>query len=94
MIHRKAGEKMKRIIFKNFVVAIASQWIKNNVQTVSDAMDLAEKEHKKKYKKETNSSTIRKARVIPEWFNENISSEESTEASDLEFKNFIEEFRK
>lgn len=81
-------------LVKAYVETIAGQWKRSGVETASEAMELAEKEHKKKYKKETNSSTIRKARVIPEWFNENISSEESTEASDLEFKNFIEEFRK
>ena len=53
-------------------------------------MNLAEKEHKKKYKKDDKP----KSKVMPSWFNEKIESESSDSESDEEFKNFIEEFRK
>ena len=54
-------------------------------------MEIAEKEHKKKYKKE--SQTKKKKEVIPSWFNENIESQKDDE-SNVEFKSFIEEFRR
>ena len=60
-------------LVKNFVVAIASQWIKNNVQTVSDAMDLAEKEHKKRKNKIVKNKEQIKS--LPKWFNKEIDEE-------------------
>ena len=54
-------------------------------------MDLAEKEHKKRLKKEP---TKKMNKVMPTWFNEKIESKEENSESDEEFKSFIEEFRK
>ena len=76
-------------LVKAYIDTIAGQWKRSGIETANEAMLLAEKEHKKKYK--TEKST--KSKVIPSWFNENIASEE-TEEENLEFKNFIEEFRK
>lgn len=73
----------------NYVDAIAGQWKRSGIETAEEAMNLAEKEHKKKYK----STPKQKNKVIPTWFNENISSSDE-EVEDEEFKNFIEEFRK
>ena len=47
--------------------------------------------HKKKYKKE--NIITKKKDVIPSWFNENIESQKDDE-SNIEFKSFIEEFRR
>lgn len=78
-------------LVKGYIETIAGQWKRSGIETASEAMDIAEKEHKKKYKKE--SITKKKKEVIPSWFNENIESQKDDE-SNIEFKSFIEEFRR
>lgn len=79
-------------LIKAYVETIAGQWKRSGIETASEAMTIAEKEHKKKYKKDSISK--KKESVIPTWFNESIESNESSHEDDAEFKNFIEEFRK
>lgn len=77
-------------LIKQYVETIAGQWKRSGIETASEAMNIAEKEHKKKYK---NYSNKKINKVIPSWFNEKIESSDSN-INDEEFKNFIEEFRK
>ncbi len=74
----------------SYVETIAGQWKRSNIETASEAMAMAEKEHKKKFKVEEKAK--KKTKVVPEWFNEKIEDEELSD--DSEFKSFIEEFRK
>lgn len=74
---------------KAYVETIAGQWKRSGIETASEAMDLAKKEHNKKCK----VNTKKKECVTPEWFNENIKSEKNHEEDD-EFKSILEEFRK
>ena len=74
----------------NYVDAIAGQWKRSGIETAGEAMEIAEKEHKKKSK----NTTKQKSSVIPIWFNENIKSSESQDSDNEEFKKFVEEFRK
>ena len=76
-------------LVSSYIETIAGQWKRSGIETASEAMDLAEKEHKKKYKNKPKQNN----KVIPTWFNESISSSD-VEGEDEEFKNFIEEFRK
>ena len=76
-------------LVSSYVEAIAGQWKRSGIETASEAMELAEKEHKKKYK---NTNT-KNNKILPTWFNESIVSTDE-EKEDEEFKNFIEEFRK
>ena len=80
------GNKLSR----SYVETLAGQWKRNGIETASEAMDLAEKEHKKLY----NNQTIKPKKVIPEWIYNKFDSKDSTPEEDEEFKNFIEEFRK
>ena len=77
-------------LVKAYIETIAGQWKRNGIETASEAMDLAKKEHGKKCK--INSK--KKECVTPEWFNENIKSDLSTTEEDSEFKSILEEFRK
>ncbi len=77
-------------LVSQYVETIAGQWKRSNIETASEAMSIAEKEHKKKYKNNINN---KKNKVLPTWFNEKIESSDSS-SDDTEFKNFIEEFRK
>lgn len=66
-------------LIKSFVDVIASQWSKSGIETVEDAMALAEKEYKKR-KNITNKSSSKK--VIsskPSWFNKEIEERTASE---------------
>ena len=71
---------------KNFVDAIASQWAKSKIETVEEAMKIAEKEYKNKKK---TKKDIKEEKPI--WFNQNI--EENT-ATDEEIKEMEKMFSK
>lgn len=77
-------------LVSQYVEAIAGQWKRSGIETASEAMEIAEKEHRKKFKKDAKQN---KNKIIPSWFNEKIESTNS-EIDDNEFKSFIEEFRK
>lgn len=80
------GNKLPR----SYVETLAGQWKRSGIETAGEAMDLAEKEHKKLY----NNKTIKSKKVEPEWIYKKFDSDTSTPETDEEFKNFIEEFRK
>ena len=66
---------------KSFIDTIAGQWKRKKIETVEEAMDIAEKE----YKKRKNIVPEKGSKVIvtkkPDWFDKNI---ENKEASDEE----------
>ena len=64
---------------KKYVDSVAAQWCKSNIETVEDAMAIAEKEHKRIKRlmtKDTSSKTTNKNNVteeqLPIWFGKNI----------------------
>ncbi len=76
---------------KVFVDTIASQWKKSNIETVEDAMNLAEKEyHQRKETKE-----IKKAKEVirntttPVWFNKDIEAQPMTEEEIKAFEELL-----
>ncbi len=58
-------------LIKSFVEVIASQWSKSNIETVEDAMNIAEKE----YKKRKSTPKIVKKSITPDWFNKEIEED-------------------
>ena len=62
---------------KSFVEAIAAQWSKSGIETVEDAMNIAEKEYKKK--KSVEVKTPKKVVSSPNWLNKDINEEKATE---------------
>ena len=60
---------------KNFVLAIASQWKRNNIKTVEEAIKLCKKENKAKKVQKTK---ILKKEEKPEWFNRNIEEDKAS----------------
>lgn len=75
----------------SFVETIAGQWKRAGVETAKDAMELAEKEHKK-YNKQIKTKTVNKVSE-PIWFNQNIEKETITEAEKEELAELLKEFR-
>lgn len=76
---------------RSFIETIAGQWQRLKIETVDEAMQACEKEHKK-YRKTVSYKNIEtsKETKVPEWFDKEISKKEVTE----EEKNIIEELLK
>ena len=77
--------------------AIAGQWQRNKVETVDDAMKLAEK-HYKQYKKKSATSTTVKQRImkeekIPEWLNKEIDKQEASKEEQDEMNNLLSKYQ-
>lgn len=73
---------------KNFVEAIASQWVKSNVKTVEDAMKLAQMEvsnRKRSTKISVTTTNVKK----PEWFDQTISEDKASEQEINEMKSLL-----
>ena len=68
-------------LIKSFVEVIASQWSKSGIETVESAMEIAEKEYKKK--KNVTSKVTKKEVITPDWFIKDIKEDI---ASDEEIK--------
>lgn len=68
-------------LIKSFVEVIAGQWSKSGIETVEAAMEIAEKEYKKK--KNTTTKVTKKVAETPDWFNKDIKEDI---ASDEEIK--------
>lgn len=76
---------------KAYIETIAGQWKRKGIETAKEAMDLAEKEHKK-----YNKKTIYKNKseeVMPAWFNEKIEKEETNEDEKKELEELLKEFK-
>jgi len=80
-------------LVKNFVTTIASQWKKEKITTVEEAMNIAEREFKqrKNYQKDTKQKT--KAEKIPDWFHQNIESKAPSKEEQAEIEKMLEEYR-
>lgn len=70
---------------KAYVETIAGQWKRLNIETANEAMDIAEKEHKK-YRKRTPR---RKEENTPVWFDKSLESENTTEEERKELENML-----
>ena len=84
---------------KKYVDSIASQWCRLNIETVEDAMAVAEKEHKKIKKmmetqntsKQNNKATT-KEEPLPLWFEKNIEKQKISTEEQKEFDDLINNF--
>ena len=76
-----------------FVETIAGQWKRLNIQTAKDAMEVAEKEHKKytnRLQKETNKKI---SNETPVWFDEKISKETLSEEETTELEDMLKKYK-
>ena len=74
---------------RSYVEAIASTWVRSNIETATDAMKRAEKEHKKNKNKVFN----KKNEVTPLWFDKDIESETATEDDIKELEDLLKNYR-
>ena len=76
---------------RNFVETIASQWKRSGIETVSDAMAIAEKEYKKR--KDIKTSTkVKKEASKPAWFGEHVEATKATDEEILELESILSNF--
>ena len=76
----------------SFVETIAGQWKRLGIETAKDAMEVAEKEHKKytsKLKKETKKEV---SNEMPVWFDEKIGKENLTATEEQELENILKKY--
>jgi replication initiation and membrane attachment protein len=76
-------------LVKSFVLTVASQWVRSNVETVEQAMKIAEKEYKSHNKVVERKSSD--TPIVPEWFNKKI---EKSDVSNEEEMEFLEKIRR
>lgn len=74
---------------KNFIEAIASQWKKSKIETVSMALEFASKE----YNKRKNPISNKKETLKPDWLDKQIDIEEATNDEKKEMEDLLKEFR-
>ncbi len=75
---------------KSYVETIAGQWVRGGIKTASQAMAIAEKEHKKNKKK---INTVKKEIELPTWFNKENNATEISEVDKEEMERLLSEFR-
>ncbi len=75
----------------SFVETIAGQWKRLNIETAEDAMNVAEKEHKKYNKKIVNKSNSTPKE--PVWFNETLEKENMTEEELKELESILDKYK-
>ena len=81
---------------KSYVETIAGQWKRLNIETVQEAMKVAEKEHKKMKKilekgKENKKVVIKKEVNVPVWFDKQLENEVTSEEEAAELNQILEE---
>ena len=81
---------------KGYVEAIAGQWKRLNIETVEDAMRIAEKEHKKIKKIVAKGNTVKKTSTktdnsLPVWFDKDLKNEETSKEEVEELNKILEE---
>lgn len=74
---------------RSYVETIAGQWIRSNITTANEAMERAEKEHKKN----KNKVFTKSKETVPVWFNENNESQKISDDDKTELENLLKDFR-
>jgi len=74
-----------------YVETIAAQWKRAGLKTAVDAMEFAEKEHKKLTKREVKTKNVNVA-PTPIWFDQKIHDEDLSKEEEEELKELLKEF--
>ena len=83
---------------RSYVETVASQWCRLNIETVEDAMAVAEKSHKKikklmeKPNSKVDNKTSNKKEELPAWFEKNIEKQDISKEEQEELDNLLKEF--
>lgn len=81
---------------KSYIETVASQWTRLKIETVEEAMKIAEKEHKKikklTQKPKEKEYKNKKEEILPSWFDKELDSKELTKEEQEELDNLLKEF--
>ena len=79
----------------NYVEAIAGQWRRAGIKTAREAMEFAEKEHKKMVKKNEKVVPTKKVQVTPTpvWFDQTLEKENVSDDEQKELEELLKDFR-
>lgn len=78
---------------RNLAETIAGQWKRLKIETVDDAMKLAEKEHKKYHKNNTLKPKVIKEEKLPEWFDKKIEKPKISQEEQKEMQDLLKEYQ-
>lgn len=83
---------------RNLAETIAGQWQRLKIETVDEAMSVAEKEHKKYKKNATQTTSTSKQKPIkeeklPDWFNKKIDKQTASIEEQIEMQDLLKEYR-
>lgn len=78
---------------RSFVETIAGQWGRLNVETVDEAMRLAEKEHRKYNKKDIKRVVKSNVESLPDWFDKKIEKRDVLKEEINEIENILKEYQ-
>lgn len=78
---------------KAFVDTIAGQWKRKKIETVEEAMTLAEKEYKSRKKVSINKSKKITVNRKPEWFNQEIETKEASDDELSEIDALLDKYK-
>ena len=78
---------------RTFIETIAGQWNRLKIETVDEAMRVAEREHKKYSKKEDKKIVYKNVETIPEWFDKKIEKKEVKLEEKNEIENLLKEYQ-
>ena len=85
-------KKNNNKLTSSYVETIAGQWKRAGLKTAQEAMEFAEKEHKKMLKKKDVKNSVKEVKV-PIWFDKEIEKEEVSAEEAQELEELFKEFR-
>ena len=74
------------------MIAIATQWVRSHVETVEDAMAIAQKEQRNK-KTLTKKTNAKKVTEKPVWFDETIEKSSLSTEEEQEMKEILMQYK-
>lgn len=75
-----------------FIETIAGQWKRLGIETAKDAMEVAEKEHKKYTKKFQKETKKEETDLLPVWFDQTIQKESMTKEEEEDLENMLKKY--
>lgn len=79
-------------LVKGFIETIAGEWKRANIETAKEAIEYAEKSHKRLKKIKRNNKTTKKEEPLPVWFNDSKHKETMNNEEKEELEKFLKEF--
>lgn len=76
---------------RNYVETLAGEWQRLGIETVEEAMSIAEKEHKKRNKKVIKNENINVK--TPDWFDKNITKSTISSDEDNQLEELLKEYK-